>query len=141
MKQLTKSMLLAILALGLLGSVNVYAEDWLSKPEIHSLLSGNTAKGHYEKRARHTARMVEVGVEIRFYADGTAEQTTERFGASEGRYTEAGEWSVNKKGALCTTWRPENKKRCRRIRRASDGGYEWVGKTQTIVFDEVIPGT
>ena len=39
------------------------------------------------------------------------------------------------------TWEVENKKKCGRMRRAADGGYELVRKKQTFVYEEVIPGT
>ena len=140
MTKTTQPMRLAVLAVVFCGCQTAFAADWLTKPEIQNLLSGNTLKGHYERRAEHTARMVQVGVEIRFFGDGTAEQKIERFDSSRGTYTEEGEWFVNKKGRLCTIWRPKNKKMCRRVKQEGSGNYALVGKNQTVEF-EVIPGT
>jgi len=124
-----------------LGISNVYAENWLNKKEVRRLLSGNTVNGFYMKPGQSLAIMQKVVIEIKFYADGGAEQTTDRADSSKGLYTEKGKWFVNKKGALCTTWKVENKKKCGRIRRLSDGSYELVRKKQTFTYEEVIPGT
>ncbi len=140
MNKTAQPMKLAILTTCLFCSQTTFAAGWLTKPEIKNLLSGNTAKGHYERRAQHTARMVPVGIEIRFFRDGTAEKKIERFDASKGTYTEKGEWFVNKKGRLCTIWQPKNKKQCRRVKHSGNGNYALVGKKQTVEF-EVIPGT
>jgi len=140
MNKTVRPMTLAILTIWVFCSQTTFAADWLTKPEIKNLVSGNTAKGHHERRAQNTARMVQVGIEIRFFSDGTAEQKTERFASSKGIYTEKGEWFVNKKGRLCTIWRPKNKKQCRRVKHAENGNYALVGKKQTVEF-KVIPGT
>lgn len=128
--------MLALLAIG-----NGYAGNWLNKKEVRQLLSGNTVNGFYMKPGQSLAIMQKVGIKIKFYADGSAEQTTDRADSSKGLYTEKGKWFVNKKGALCMTWDVENKKKCGRMRRAADSGYELVRKKQTFVFEEVIPGT
>ena len=141
MKRTTTFILSIILALGLLGAENVYAGDWLNKKEVRELLSGNTAKGHYMRPSRSTPMMKQVGVKYRFFNDGSGEKTTDRFDSSKGLCTEKGKWTVNKKGKLCTIWGLEEKKKCRRIRRVSDGTYELVGKKQIIIIEKVTPGT
>lgn len=140
MNRTARPKILAVLTIWLFSGQYAFAADWLTKPEIKNLLSGNTAKGHYQRRAESTARMVEVGIEIRFFGDGTAEQKSERFLASKGTYTEQGKWFVNKKGRLCTIWQPRNKKICRRVKREGNGNYALVGKKNTVEF-KVIPGT
>ena len=130
-----------MIALTFLAVGNVYAGSWLNKKEVTNLLSGNTVRGFYMKQGQSLAVMQKVGIKIKFHADGGAEQTTDRADSSKGLYTEKGKWFVNKKGALCMTWKVENKKKCGRIRRASDGGYELVRKQQIFTYEEVIPGT
>lgn len=141
MKSLTRASILAILALSLLGSSVVFAGDWLGKKGVQNLLTGNTVNGWYMKQGQSLAVMQKVGIKIKFYADGSAEQTTDRADSSKGLYTEKGQWFVNKKGSLCMTWEVENKKKCGRIRRTSGGGYELVRKKQTFTYEEVVPGT
>jgi hypothetical protein len=141
MRDLTRLSILATLAFSLLASSNIYAEDWLNKKEVHELLSGNTAKGHYMRPSQSTAMMKQVGVKYRFFHDGSGEKATDRFDSSKGLYIEKGKWSVNKKGKLCTIWGLEEKKKCRRVRRASDGSYELVGKKRNIIIEKVTPGT
>jgi hypothetical protein len=141
MKQNTKLLLLAIFTFVLLGGGNVLAGDWLNKKEVTDLLSGNTVRGFYMKQGQSLAVMQKVGIKIKFHADGGAEQTTDRADSSKGLYTEKGKWFVNQKGKLCMTWEVENKKKCGRIKRASDGGYELVRKQQTFVYEEIIPGS
>lgn len=139
MRQIARVSSLAILAL--LCSSIVFAGDWLGKKAVQNLLTGNTVNGFYMKQGQSLAVMQKVGIKIKFYADGSAEQATDRADSSKGLYTEKGQWFVNKKGALCMTWEVENKKKCGRIRRTSDGAYELVRKKQTFTYEEVVPGT
>jgi hypothetical protein len=140
MKRLARISLLALVALALTVS-DVCAEDWLNKKEVRELLSGNTAQGHYMRPSQSTAMMKQVDVKYRFYDDGTAEKATDRFDSSKGLYIEKGKWSVNKIGKLCTIWGLEEKRKCRRIKRSSDGSYELVGKKRNIIIEKVTPGT
>jgi hypothetical protein len=142
MNQLLKMPLLGIFAFAFLTTSNAHAADWLNKKEVYGLLSGNTITGFYMKESESQAMMQKrVGIKIKFYANGSAEQTTDRAGSSKGQYTEKGKWFVNKKGALCMTWEPENKKKCGRMRPVSGGKYELVRKGATFVYEKVIPGT
>jgi hypothetical protein len=141
MKRIPSVPVFVMFVLAFLATNNGYAGNWLNKKEVHQLLTGNTVNGFYMKPGQSLAIMQKVGIKIKFYADGSAEQTTDRADSSKGLYTEKGKWFVNKKGALCMTWDVENKKKCGRMRRAADSGYELVRKKQTFVFEEVIPGT
>lgn len=140
MNRLARVSWLALVALALFGS-NVCAEGWLNKKEVKNLLSGNTASGHYMRPSQSTAMMKQVDVKYRFFKDGSGEKSTDRFDSSKGLYTEKGKWSVNKKGKLCTIWGLEDKQKCRRVRRISDGSYELVGKKRSITIEKVTPGT
>ena len=141
MKRIPGVLAFVVIVLSLFAMSNGYAGNWLNKKQVHQLLSGNTVNGFYMKPGQSLAIMRKVGIKIKFYADGSAEQTTDRADSSKGLYAEKGKWFVNKKGALCMTWEVENKKKCGRMRRAADGGYELVRKKQTFVYEEVIPGT
>ncbi|MGB5650097.1 MAG: hypothetical protein WBM59_08440 [Sedimenticolaceae bacterium] len=142
MNPFLKIPLLAICAFAFLASSNIHAADWLTKKGVYGLLSGNTITGFYMKDSASQAMMQKrVGIKIKFYSDGSAEQTTDRASSSKGLYTEKGKWFVNEKGALCMTWEPENKKKCGRMRPISDGKYELVRKGTTFVYEKVIPGT
>jgi hypothetical protein len=141
MKTIFKLILLAILTFGFLVVSDVLAGDWLGKQEVTNLVSGNTVKGFYLKEGESAALTVKVGIKIKFYDDGRAEQTTHRYHGSKGSYTEKGKWFINKKGALCMKWNNENKKKCGRVKPASDGAYELIRKKQKFVYEEIIPGT
>ena len=141
MKRIPSVLAFVVFVLAIFATGNGYAGDWLNKKQVHLLLSGNTVNGFYMKPGQSLAIMQKVGFKIKFYANGSAEQTTDRADSSKGLYTEKGKWFVNKKGALCMTWEVENKKKCGRMRRAAEGGYELVRKQQTFVYEEVIPGT
>jgi len=81
------------------------------------------------------------GWKHKFHQDGKAEKTTVRAKGSKGSFTEKGKWFVNKTGRLCMIWNNENKKKCGRLRQASDGSHELIRKGQIFVYEEIIPGT
>ena len=140
MKNIFKLIILVVLTFGFLVISDVLAGDWLNKKEVMELVSGNTIKGFYMKMGESQPTEQRVGIRIKFYKDGSGEKTTDRASQIKGSYTEDGKWFVNKKGRLCVQWGLE-KKKCGRVRAASDGTYELVRKKQKFVYEEIIPGT
>lgn len=140
MKNLIKILLIACFALVFILASDVLAGNWLNKQEVTQLVSGNTVKGFYmmQKESILTGR---VGLTLKFRKDGKAEKTTVRAKGSKGSFTEKGKWFVNKTGRLCMIWNNENKKKCGRLRQASDGSHELIRKGQIFVYEEIIPGT
>jgi hypothetical protein len=142
MNHYPKISLLGIFAFLFVVSSDIYAGEWLTKRQAYNLLSGNTITGFYMAESTSQAMMLKrVDIKMKFHADGSAEQTIDRPGPTKGRYTEKGEWYLNRKGALCMSSESANKRKCGRLRPIADGKYELVRKGKTIVFEEIIPGT
>lgn len=130
---------MGILALAYAVSSNVYAEEWLSKKEIHHLLSGHTLQGFYMRPGQSWALTLKVGITITFNKDGSVVKTTDPADPTSGYFTEKGTWFVNKRGILCMLWGVESLKKCGRMRRTAEGGYELVRRKQNIIFEKILP--